>query len=103
MCESFALGGEVSMVAAGMQLLNMGNCDFRICDAWRSVLKVNIMWLGSKNDYPFETEKGQELLVNRHSTVHAGERRRLWIRTWEFKVITMKVITKNGGYLLEKN
>ena len=57
------------MVAAGMQLLNMGNCDLRIWDAWRRVLTVNIMWLGSKKDYPFETEKGQELLVNRRSTV----------------------------------
>ena len=103
MSESFALGGEGSMVAAGMQLLNMGNCDLRIWDAWRRVLTVNSMWLGSKKDYPFETEKGQELLVNRHSTVHVCERRRLWIRTWEFKVLTMKVITKNGGYLLRKD
>ena len=48
MSESFALGGEGSMVAAGMQLLNMGNCDLRIWDAWRRVLTVNSMWLGPK-------------------------------------------------------
>ena len=70
------------MVAAGMQLLNMGNCDLRIWDAWRRVLTVNSMWIESKKYYPFETKTGQELLVNRYSPVHVCEQRRLWISTW---------------------